>query len=245
MVNKNKIIEPNLEAMAESGVHLGTLRSTSNPKMKPYIWSSKNAFQIINLEESKKNLDAALEFLAKIKENGGVILFVGTGMAAKKITQKVAEDLSMPYVIERWLGGTLTNFHTINKRVNYLKELEAQKASGGFEKYTKYEALKLQEKMKKLRHEFGGIVELNRLPEAVWVSSANYDKIAVAEARKKKIPVIGITNTNADPSKFDYPIPGNDSALGAVSFILNSIKDALVNVKLQVKETTTQEAVEK
>ena len=99
--------------------------------------------------------------------------------------------------------------------------------------------------MKKLRHEFGGIVELNRLPEAVWVSSANYDKIAVAEARKKKIPVIGITNTNADPSKFDYPIPGNDSALGAVSFILNSIKDALVNVKLKVKETTTQEAVEK
>ena len=140
-------------------------------------------------------------------------------------------------MIERWLGGTLTNFATINKRVNYLKELETQKASGGFEKYTKYEVSKLLEKIKKLRHEFGGIAELNRLPNAIWVSSANYDRIAVSEAVKKGIPIIGIVNTNADPTKIDYPIPGSDTAISAVSLILNSVKDALINIKPIEKKT--------
>ena len=237
MANKSKTIELNLETMAESGVHLGALRSNSNPKMKPYVWSNKNAFQIIDLEKSRGNLNAAVEFLVKVKQEGGVILFVGTGMAAKKITKETAEELSAPYVIERWLGGTLTNFATINKRVNYLKELETQKASGGFEKYTKYEVSKLLEKIKKLRHEFGGITELNRLPNAIWVSSANYDRIAVSEAVKKGIPIIGIVNTNADPTKIDYPIPGSDTAISAVSLILNSVKDALINIKPIEKKT--------
>ena len=124
MVNKNKIIEPNLEAMAESGVHLGTLRSTSNPKMKPYIWSSKNAFQIINLEESKKNLDAALEFLAKIKENGGVILFVGTGMAAKKITQKVEKGFSVGLAMsnEKIFPESLVQMAIVGEQTGHLDE---------------------------------------------------------------------------------------------------------------------------
>jgi len=232
METKDNILEPDLEALALHGVHLGALRSHSHPKMKPYIWSNRNIFQIIDLEKSKEDLKAALNFLVGVRKKGGVILFAGTGFAAKEITKKVAEDLNMPYVTERWLGGTFTNFSTISRRVDYLKNLESQKASGEFEKYTKYEVLKLQEKIKKLRKDLGGLVNLNRLPDAIWVSSANYDKIAVKEAVKKNVPVVGLVNTNADPTLFNYPIPANDNAIGAVSFILNLVSEILINVKI-------------
>lgn len=239
MAVKSNIIESNMETMALNGVHLGTLKSRGNPKMKQYIWSNKNAFLIIDLEKTKKGLKDAIDFLISVKKNGGVILFVGTGMAAKEATKNTAEELNMPYVTEKWLGGTLTNFPTITKQVNYLKNLESQKSSGEFEKYTKYEALKLQKKMEKLRKDLGGIVNLNKLPDAVWVSSANYDKIAVMESVKKSILVAGIVNTNSDPTILKYPIPANDIALNSVSFILNLVKDALINIKPAVVELET------
>lgn len=226
--------EPDLETMALHGVHLGVLRSHSHSKMKPYVWSNRNVFQIIDLEKSKTGLKAALDFLVGVREKGGIILFVGTGPAAKEITQEVAEDLNMPYVTERWLGGTFTNFPTISRRIVYLRDLEKQKAAGEFEKYTKYEALKLSEKIKKLRKDLGGLIDMNRLPDAIWVSSANYDKIAVREAVKKNVPVIGLVNTNADPTPFNYPIPANDSAVSAVNFILNIVREALIDVKIAV-----------
>jgi len=234
METKNDILEPDLEALALHGVHLGALRSHSHPKMKPYVWSNRNIFQIIDLEKSKEDLKAALDFLVGIRKKGSIILFVGTGFAAKEITKKVAEDLGMPYVTERWLGGTFTNFPTISRRIDYLRNLESQKASGEFEKYTKYETLKLQEKIKKLRKDLGGLINLNRLPDAIWVSSANYDKIAVKEAVKKNVPVVGLVNTNADPTLFDYPIPANDNAISAVNFILNLVRETLINVKMTV-----------
>ena len=228
---KNNILESDLENMASSGVHLGSLRHYSHPKMKPYVWSGKNVFQIIDLQKSKEMLVEAINFLTSVKKKGGMILFVGTGLAAKDIVKNVAEELNMPYVVERWLGGTLTNFPTISRRIDYLKNLENQKQSGEFEKYTKYEVLKLEEKIIKLKKYLGGLLNLNRLPDAVWVSSGNYDKIAAVEAIKKSIPVAGIVNTNSDPALFNYPIPANDTALNSVSFILNSVKDALINVK--------------
>jgi len=233
MKAKNNILELNLEAMALHGVHLGGLRSNSHPKMKSYIWSNKSAFQIIDLEKSKEKLKAALDFLVGVREKGGIILFVGTGFAAKEITKKVAEDLNMPYVTERWLGGIFTNFPTISRRIDYLKDLENQKAAGEFEKYTKYEALKLEEKIKKLQKDLSGLVNINRLPDAIWVSSANYDKIAVKEAIKKNVPVAGIVNTNADPTPFNYPIPASDNAINAVSFVLNLVRDTLIGVIIE------------
>jgi len=245
METKDNILEPDLEALTLHGVHLGALRSHSHPKMKPYVWSNRNIFQIIDLEKSKEDLKAALNFLVGVRKKGGIILFVGTGFAAKEITKKVAEDLDMPYVTERWLGGMFTNFPTISRRINYLKDLESQKASGEFEKYTKYEALKLQEKIKKLRKDVGGLVNLNRLPDAIWVSSANYDKITVKEAVKKNVPIIGLVNTNADPTLFNYPIPANDSAIGAVSFILNLVRETLINVKITVPAEPEPEEVKK
>lgn len=222
--------EPDLENMASSGIHLGSLRSYSNPKMRPYVWSGKNVFQIIDLQKSRDMLIAAVDFLISIKKSGGIILFVGTGLASKVITESVAKDLSMPYVVERWLGGTLTNFPTISKRVDYLKNLENQKKSGEFEKYTKYEALKLEEKIIKLKKYLNGLLNLNKMPDAVWISSGNYDKIAALEAVKKSIPVIGIANTNSNPDLFDYPIPANDAALNSVEFILSFVKNALYGV---------------
>ena len=231
---KNNILEPDLESMASSGVHLGSLRHYSHPKMKPYVWSGKNVFQIIDLQKSRNMLVEAINFLTSVKKKGGMILFVGTGLAAKDIVRNVAEELNMPYVVERWLGGTLTNFPTISRRIDYLKNLENQKKSGEFEKYTKYETLKLEKKIIKLKKYLSGLLNLNRLPDAVWVSSGNYDKIAAVEAIKKSIPVTGIVNTNSDPALFNYPIPANDIALSSVSFILNSVKDALISVKSEI-----------
>ncbi len=222
-----------LEVMASSGVHLGSLRSHSNPKMKPYIWSGKNVFQIIDLEQSRDMLVKAIDFLISVKKKGGIILFVGTGLASKDIVKSVAEELDMPYVTERWLGGTLTNFLTIKRRIDYLKDLESQKKSGEFEKYTKYEALKIEEKITKLKKYLSGLLNLNKLPDAIWVSSGNYDKIAAVEANKKSIPVVGIINTNSNPVLFNYPIPANDIALSSISFILNSVRDVLINVKVE------------
>jgi len=231
---KNNILEPDLESMASSGVHLCSLRHYSHPKMKPYVWSGKNVFQIIDLQKSRNMLIEAVDFLISVKKKGGMILFVGTGLAAKDIVKNVAEELNMPYVVERWLGGTLTNFPTISRRIDYLKNLENQKKSGEFEKYTKYETLKLEKKIIKLKKYLSGLLNLNRLPDAVWVSSGNYDKIAAVEAIKKSIPVTGIVNTNSDPALFNYPIPANDIALNSVSFILNSVKDALISVKSEI-----------
>lgn len=245
--NKSSIIlddgeSSDLKVMASSGVHLGSLRSYGHPKMKPYIWSGKNFFQIIDLQKSRNMLIDATNFLASTKKNGGIILFVGTCLAAKNIVKTVAEILGMPYVVERWLGGTLTNFPTISRRIVYLKNLENQKKSGEFEKYTKYEVLKLEEKIIKLRKYLDGLLNLNKLPDVVWVSSGNHDKIAAVEAVKKSIPVVGIANTNADPSLFNYPIPANDTALSSVSFILNSIKDALINIKTEnLQETAVRQ----
>ena len=232
--NLNSNGEPDLEIMASSGVHLGSLRHYSHPKMKPYVWSGKNVFQIIDLQKSRNMLMETINFLTSVKKKGGMVLFVGTGLAAKDIVKNVAEELNMPYVVERWLGGTLTNFPTISRRIDYLKNLENQKKSGEFEKYTKYETLKLEKKIIKLKKYLSGLLNLNRLPDAVWVSSGNYDKIAAVEAIKKSIPVTGIVNTNSDPALFNYPIPANDIALSSVSFILNSVKDALISVKSEI-----------
>lgn len=232
MEKKDNTIEHDLETMALSGIHLGSLRSYSNPKMKSYIWSGKNVFQIIDLQKSRKKFMEAVDFLISVKKKGGVILFVGTGLASKDIVKTVAEGLGMPYVVHRWLGGTLTNFSTISHRVEYLKNLENQKKTGEFEKYTKYEASKLEEKIIKLRKYLSGLLNMSRLPDAIWISSGNYDKIAAVEAKKKNIPVIGIVNTNSNPSLFTYPIPANDTSLNSISFILNFVKDYLINIEV-------------
>lgn len=230
-----KNINEELEEMTKAGLYLGHQKSQANPKMKPFVWANKNGFQIIDLETSARLLEKAIKFLADVKAKGGVILLVGTGVVAQEGVKDMAEALGAPYVTERWLGGTITNWSTISKRIAYLKDLETKKAGGDFSKYTKYEALKLEEKMAKLEKSLGGLKNLARLPDAVWTTSSKADHIAIVEARRKKIPVIGLVNTNGDPTEFDYPIPGNDNSKGAVSYVLGRVKDALIAVKPAVK----------
>lgn len=231
---KNSTLE--LEEMAKSGLYLGYPKSRSNPKMKPFIWSTKNGFQIIDLETSLELLKKAANFLVEVKRKNGVILFVGSSVASQDIVREAALALDTPHATERWLGGTLTNFATISRRITYLKDLESEKAAGGFEKYTKYEAMKLEEKMRKLEIALGGLKKLARLPDAVFVASAAADNLAVREARRKNIPVIGLVNTNSDPTELNFPIPANDNAKNAVKYIVGKITDILMSVKPEVAE---------
>ena len=228
---KNNILEPNLETMALHGVHLGALRAHSNPKMKSYVWSNKNVFQIIDLEKSKEDLEKALSFLVGVKEKGGTILFVGTGFAAKELTQKIAEDLNMPYVTERWLCGTFTNFETIQKRVEYFKSLETKKAAGEFEKYTKKERMKLDKEIELLKVKFDGIRNMSKLPDAVLILDLKKDETSVREAKRKGIKIIGIVDTNIDPAIADYPVPANDDAISSVKYILEKVKEVILDSK--------------
>ncbi|OGD30842.1 30S ribosomal protein S2 [Candidatus Azambacteria bacterium RIFCSPHIGHO2_01_FULL_44_55] len=231
--NNLKNISVQIEEMTKVGLYLGHQKSQANPKMQPFVWTSKNGFQIIDLEASARLLEKAIKFLIDVKAKGGVILLVGTGVVAQDAVKNMAEALGMPHVTERWLGGTITNWPTISKRIAYLKDLEIKKAGGDFSKYTKYEALKLEEKMAKLEKSLGGLKSLIRLPDAVWTTSSKADHIAIVEARRKNIPVVGLVNTSGDPTEFDYPIPGNDSSRGAVSYVLEKVKDALAAVKVQ------------
>lgn len=218
------------QAMVKAGVHIGHRRFYSNPKMKPYIWSTKNTFQIIDLSKTVLRLKEALDFLVSVREKGGVILWLGTNIAAHRAVLKTSQELNSPYVVERWLGGTLTNWPAISSRISYLKELETRKAQGDFEKYTKFEAQKMEEKISKLNKNFAGLKSMTKLPDALWVSSAFWDKIAVMEARKKKIPVVGLVDTNADPTELDWPIPANDSSKSALDYLMSIVSERLYGV---------------
>lgn len=229
-----------VEDMVKAGLYLGYQRLKANPKMKPFIWANKNSFQIIDLETTVQLLDKAIKFLIDIKAGGGVILFVGTGVVAQDIVKSVAVDLGMPYVTERWLGGTITNWQTISKRIAYLKDLESKKTSGDFGKYTKYEVLKLEEKMAKLEKYLGGLKNLGRLPDAIWVSSYSADHIAVLEASRKHIPVVGLVNTNGDPTDLDFPVPANDNSKSAVVYVLERLRNSLIAVKAQTPTPKTE-----
>lgn len=221
-LNLDKII-PSLEEMLEAGVHFGHRTSKWDAKMKPYIHTVRNNVHIIDLEKTEEKLKQALEFIHKIKGKKGIIIFVGTKVAAGEITKKTAEEVKMPYVIERWIGGTLTNFSVISKRLEYIRNLEEKKKTGELKKYTKKEQHDFDIEIKKLNQQFGGIKEITKLPDALFVIDTYKEKSAVKEAKMKGIPVIGLCDTNADPTIVDYPIPVNDDAISSLRLILGTI----------------------
>jgi len=221
-----KII-PSLEEMLKKGVHFGHRTSKWNPRMEPYIFGARNNVHIIDLEKTQEKLKEALEFLKKIKEKKGIVLFVGTRVAAKEITQKTAEECGMPYVTERWLGGTLTNFTAISKRLEYFRELERKKESGELSKYTKKEQHEFEIELQKLERRFGGIKNLNRLPDALFIVGVAKEKLPAKEAKMTRIPSVGLCDSNADPSAVDYPIPANDDAISSLKLILGTVVKAL------------------
>ncbi|WP_210756907.1 30S ribosomal protein S2 [Caldichromatium japonicum] len=214
--------------MLEAGVHFGHQTRYWNPKMGAYIFGQRNKIHIINLEKTLPLYRESLQFMNRLAAEGGKILFVGTKRAARDAIREEAERCSMPYVNHRWLGGMLTNFKTIRQSVKRLKDLEAMFQDGSIERFNKKEALMLERELNKLQQSLGGIKEMERLPDALFVIDVGHEKIAVTEANKMGIPVIGVVDTNNDPSNVDYVIPGNDDAIRAVRLYIAGAADAIL-----------------
>lgn len=220
-----------LEDMLKAGVHFGHRVSSVYPKMKPYIYGVRNNIHIINLEESAKKFNEALQYIEKLVSKGGNLLVVGTKIQIKDLSKSFAEECGLSYVSERWIGGTFTNFGTIKKRVEYFKELEKEKKEGGLEKYKKKERIKIEKEFEKLKAKFTGIKNLEKLPDAIFVLDVKKDVLAVREALAKGIKVVGIVDTNVDPSLIDYPIPANDDAVSSIKYILEKTKEVVLKSK--------------
>lgn len=220
-------VDPEIEAFMKAGVHLGHAKTKNHPAMQPYIFGVRNTISIIDLLKTKEKLEDAIHFLRGVVSRGGLVLLVGTRPAAKKIILEVAEKTHMPYFVERWIGGTLTNFKVISKRVEYMETLEREQATGGFEKYIKKERLKKKEEIDRLKRFFDGLRALKRLPDAVVVVDTTHDTTAVREARITKIPLVALVDTNANADLVDWPIPSNDDALSAVRLMVGKMGDAI------------------
>ncbi|HLU27962.1 MAG TPA: 30S ribosomal protein S2 [Glycomyces sp.] len=216
-----------MRQLLESGVHFGHQTRRWNPKMKRYIFAERNGIYIIDLRQTLDYIDAAYEYVRNTVAEGGTILFVGTKKQAQEAIAEQASRVGMPYVNHRWLGGMLTNFQTVFKRLQRLKELEAIEQTGALQGYTKKEALQLQREKDKLSRTLGGLRDMQRLPSAVWIVDTKKEHIAVDEARKLGIPVIAVLDTNCDPDEVDYPIPGNDDAIRSAALLTRVIADAV------------------
>jgi len=220
-----------MKQLLEAGVHFGHQTRRWNPKMKPYIFTSRNGIYIIDLQKTLRCFEAAYEFTRKIASQRGEILFVGTKRQAQDAIKDEAIKCGSPYVNSRWLGGTLTNFVTIMSRIARLKELEELQSSGRIDLYPIKESMKLKKELVKLQSSLGGMKNIDRLPGALFVADIKKDQIAVLEARKLGIPVIGIVDTNCDPDLVDCIIPANDDAIRAIKLIAGKIADAIIESK--------------
>ena len=228
------------EEMAKAGLHFGRRTSKANPKMKPYLYGVRNTIHIIDLEKTKEKLVQSLGFIKNLISENKILLVVGTKIQVKDLVKNFAIDCGLPYINERWIGGTFTNFGIIKKRIDYFKDLEKKKAEGELEKYTKKEIAKIGKILEDLEIKFGGIKNLEKLPDAIFVLDMKKDDLAVKEARMKGIKVIGIANTNIDPTLADYPIPANDNAISSVKYILDKAKEVILSAKLKAKSEKPQ-----
>jgi small subunit ribosomal protein S2 len=220
-----------MREMLEAGVHFGHQTRFWNPKMAPYIFGHRNKIHIINLERTLENFLAASKFVRQLAANRGTVLFVGTKRQAREIAIEEAKRCGMPYVDQRWLGGMLTNFKTIKTSIKRLKEMEQTIEEGGLEQMSKKEALTFQREVTKLNTAIGGIKDMNALPDAIFIVDVGYHKIAVAEAEKLGIPVVGVVDTNHKPDGIAYVIPGNDDSSRAVRLYMRGMADAVLEGK--------------
>jgi small subunit ribosomal protein S2 len=217
-----------MRQLLEAGVHFGHQTRRWNPKMRPFIFAERNGIHIIDLAQTVKRLDLALDAIRETTARGDQVLFVGTKKQAQEPIIQDAERAGQPYVTNRWLGGMLTNFVTIKKRVGLLEQLEARQLNGDFDRLSKKEAAGLSEELRKLKLSLGGIRKMRRLPGAVFIIDPTRERIAVAECIKLEIPIIGTGDTNVDPDELDYIIPGNDDAIRAIRLLCSLIADAAI-----------------
>ncbi|HSP20788.1 MAG TPA: 30S ribosomal protein S2 [Planococcus sp. (in: firmicutes)] len=232
-----------MKQLLEAGVHFGHQTRRWNPKMKKYIFVERNGIYIIDLQKTVRKLEEAYSFMKQVGEEGGKVLFVGTKKQAQDAIKEEAERSGNYYINQRWLGGTLTNFGTIQKRVNRLKQIERMEEDGTFEVLPKKEVVQLKKQHERLVKFLGGIRDMSSLPDVMFVVDPRKERIAVAEAIKLNIPIVGIVDTNCDPDEIDYIIPANDDAIRAVKLLTGKMADALLESKPEVEEEEAQAEV--
>jgi len=230
-----------MKALLETGVHFGHRTRKWNPRMKPYIFTERNGIHIIDLQQTVAALDAAYELVRDTAAKGGTVLFVGTKRQEQESIQREAERCGMPHINQRWLGGTLTNWKTIKDRINELKKLETRRDAGDFDRLTKKEGLILSREIVKLQDRLGGIRDMTKLPDLVYIVDVRREDTAVHESNILSIPVIALVDTNCDPGGVDYVIPANDDAIRAIKLLSAKIADAVLEGKAQRKEVAQPE----
>ena len=217
-----------MKALLEAGVHFGHQTRRWNPKMRPFIFTERNGIHIIDLQQTASRLGIAVDFVRDLASQGEQLLFVGTKKQARDVVESEARRCAMPYVTNRWLGGTLTNFVTIHSRCDYVIRREDARGRGDFERFHKKEQLKIDKEVEKLNRHLGGIKQMTRLPGAVFVIDPDAEAISVAEARRVGVPIVAMCDTNCDPDLIDYPIPANDDAIRAIKLITARLADAVI-----------------
>lgn len=225
-----------VKQLLEAGAHFGHLTAHWHPKMESYIFTKRNGIHIIDLEQTVSMLEKACNYIRDLVSNGHSVLFVGTKKQAQEIIEQEAKRCGMYYVNQRWLGGMLTNFATIQARIDYLVRLEDKRNKGELDYLTKKERMKIEKEISRLNRLFGGFKEMTQLPGVLFIVDPVKEKIALSEAKRSGIPVVAIVDTNCDPTDIDYPIPANDDAIKAIKLICSKIADAIIEGKL-IKET--------
>lgn len=222
------IEDAEIEEMMKAGLHFGHQKNKKHPKMEQYIYGVRNGVSVIDVSKTRIKLNEALDFIYKSALNGKSVLLVGTKVQVKNLTKETAEECEIPYINERWLGGTITNFEIIKKRVDHLKNLEKRKEDGDLEKYTKKERIKIDREIDSLRVKFHGLKSLSKIPDIIFVLDVTHDDLAIKEAQVKKIKTVGIVDSSGNPDIIDYPIPANDDALSSVKYILDKFKEVII-----------------
>jgi len=220
-----------IQEMFDAAVHFGHKTQKWNPKMRPFIYGSKNGIHFIDLYKTQTQLEKAQEYLKHMASNGKTILLVSTKPQAAQLIIDAANEVKMPYVVNKWMGGLLTNFGTMKHRIRYFKKLREEEKSGDFGKYTKKEAASLRKDIAKLENALGGVRDMDKMPDVVFVADTVRDKNAVLEAQKLHIPVVAIVDSNADPEGIEYPIPGNDDAIKSLTYLISAVKSAILQGK--------------
>ena len=225
-------VDATLESLLKAGVHFGHMKSRRHPKMESYTYATRNNLDILDLKKTLTKLEEAATFLASVKKSGKPILCVGTKKQTHDLVRSFAKRLGLFFVVDRWIGGTFTNFSVIRGRTKFLRETGDKLARGDFKGYTKFERMKIAEELEKLEKTMGGIKYMNELPGAVFLADAKEGAIVIREARRAGVPLVGIVDSNADPSPIDYPIPGNDDALSSLRLLLSVLGKSLESTKV-------------
>jgi small subunit ribosomal protein S2 len=236
-IRRYSLVNISLKELLEAGVHFGHQTKKRNPKMKKYIYNERNGIHIIDLQQTIKLFEEASRFMSNMAAQGKTVLFVGTKKQAQDVIAEEATRCGMPYVNQRWLGGLLTNFVTLKKSMKKFKELQKMKLDGDFEHFSKKDASRLEKKYKKMEKLFIGIKDMENLPDAMFIIDPRKEEIAVGEAKKLKVPLTAVVDTNCDPEKVDHVIPGNDDAIRAIKLFASRISDAIIEGKNQFAST--------